>query len=752
MRLRTPLLRFGSDSRLAASALHYGVAVLSTLLALLSTLLIPDVAESSLVLFAAAIMISAWYGGWKPGLVATAFALTVSSYISLRAHAPGEHSFLHLGLFCVVALLICWFNGELRALQDASRRSAANLRSLIANASYGICRCTLQGEIIDVNPAMAAMLGYASPAELSGRSLQDVYTDPQHWTVLADSLRARSGVQGLVVDWKRRDNVPVVVRISGHVVPGANGDGECADLFAEDVTERRALELQLRQSQKMEAVGRLAGGIAHDFNNLLMVISGHAQLMLEHRSVERSLRRSAQEISAASDRAANLVRQLLAFSRQQMLAPKLLDLNEVVTENLKMLTRIIGEDVELVMIPGIEPCLIKADPTQMEQVIMNLAVNARDAMPDGGTLTVEISNVRLDEGYARLHPPVPAGDYVLLAISDTGQGMDVETQAHIFEPFFTTKGTKGTGLGLSTVYGIVKQSGGYIWVYSEPDQGATFKVYLPRVTGAIAADALARAPELIPQAPRGNETVLVVEDEPRLRQLTRTYLEMQGYTVLDAEDGVRALETALGYNGSIDLLLTDLVMPKINGRQLAEQIASVRPGIRVLYMSGYSENVIAHNGTLEYGVTFLQKPFTLYSLSQKLRQALLSPAPKEATMPEARSGPQNNPLAVPRAQRFTLQMPVRYRRAGEQAWHVGTTENISRSGVLFRADDILEPSTLLEMNLVLPVEIAGLAAAEVVCRGEVVRAVEPQQPEVSPALAARILQYHFQHGPHPGNA
>jgi len=752
MRQRTPLLRFRSDSRFPAPVLDYGVAILSTVLALLSTLLIPDVAESRLVVFAVAVMVSAWYGGWKPGLMATAFALTVSLYMSLRGQAVvNNRALLHLGLFCLVAMLICWFNAELRALQNAARRSAANLQSLITNASYGICRCALSGEIIEVNPAMANMLGFTKPEELRGRSLQDLYMDPEHWQGLNDAIQSRQPVHGLIADWRRRDGVPIVARVSGHVVRDLNGNGECCDLFAEDVTERRALEQQLRQSQKMEATGRLAGGIAHDFNNLLMVISGHAQLILESRDLQPEVRRSTQEITSASDRAAGLIRQLLAFSRQQMLAPKLLDLNGVVTENLRLLTRIIGEDIELVMIPDPQPCLVRADPTQMEQVIMNLAVNARDAMPEGGMLTIEIANVRLDEAYARLHPPLSPGDYVMLAISDTGHGMDAETQARIFEPFFTTKGTKGTGLGLSTVYGIVKQSGGYIWVYSEPGHGAMFKMYLPRVTEALASEVQTRV-EVAPQAPRGTETVLVVEDEPKLRNLTRTYLEMQGYKVLEAEDGIRALEIALGHPDVIHLVLTDLVMPKMNGRQLAEQIASVHPEIKVLYMSGYSENVIAHNGTLEPGTMFLQKPFTLYSLSQKLRQALLYQPPKEITMPEARSGPQKTLLSVPRAQRFTLQMPVRYRRPGEHSWHVGTTENISRSGVLFRADDVLEPYTQLEINLVLPVEIAGLAAAEVVCRGEVVRSVQPPAPEGGPALAARILQYHFQHGAQPGNA
>ena len=404
------------------------------------------------------------------------------------------------------------------------------------------------------------------------------------------------------------------------------------ELFAEDVTERRALEQQLRQAQKMEAVGRLAGGIAHDFNNLLTVISGYSEFLLERIGADPALRGPAQEIANAAERATALTRQLLAFSRKQMLAPKVLDLNGVVAENLKMLTRLIGEDIDLVMVPGPDIGAVKADPGQIEQVIMNLAVNARDAMPHGGKLTIETANVTLDDNYARFHAPVKPGDYVMLAISDTGMGMDAETQAHIFEPFFTTKGLKGTGLGLSTVYGIVKQSGGYIWVYSEAGKGTSFKIYLPRVSAT--GEALAAQPALAAseQPSPGHETILLVEDEENLRRLARQSLENQGYNVIDAADGAAAIQISQAHQGPIHLLLTDVIMPGMNGRELANQVSPTRPEMRVLYMSGYTENHIGHNGTLDEGITLLQKPFTLPALKAKVREVLDTPLPQEIQM------------------------------------------------------------------------------------------------------------------------
>jgi len=747
MRVTLPLLRIPPAR---APILRYGVAVLSTTLALIPALLLPNVAESRLAVFAVAVMVSAWYGGWKPGLVATSFALTVSAYFSLS----GQHTttywptIIRLSLFVVVALLICWLNAALRSAQEGLRRSEINFRSLVTNAPYGICRCDSAGQLLHSNPALQNMLGYPA-TELVGRHLGGLYADTHQWFQLADYLRAGEPFNGLIVEWKRKDETPIVVRVSGRAVSdGANG--RVFELYAEDVTERRALEQQLRHSQKMEAVGRLAGGIAHDFNNLLMVILGYSEFLLERVGPEPSLRAPAQEISNAAQRASSLTRQLLAFSRKQMLAPKILDLNGVVTENLKMLNRMIGEDIDLVMVPGADLGAVRADAGQIEQVIMNLAVNARDAMPAGGKLTLETSNVSLDEDYARFHAPLKPGNYVMLAISDTGAGMDAETQSHIFEPFFTTKGTKGTGLGLSTVYGIVKQSGGYIWVYSEQEKGTTFKIYLPRIADKAESPVQVVAPKEVPAAEPGTETILLVEDEANLRYLAGQFLEKQGYRVVEAADGAAAMQIAVAHEGVIHLLLTDVIMPGMNGRELAQRISEIRPNVKVLYMSGYTENVIGHNGMLDAGVRLLQKPFNLRDLKAKVREVLdSSPIPREVAMPvqTAHSAPHGREQFPPsRAQRFQLHLPLKYRQLGEKDWHEGKTRNISRSGMLFEAEDALQPNAVLEINLVLPAEIAGLSPTEVVCRGEIVRTVKAKGETIVPELAARILQYHFQHG------
>ena len=726
MRLKLSLLRTRYISPTRAPILRYGVAVLSIILALIPALLISDVVESRLVVFAVAIMVSAWYGGWKPGLVATSFALTVSAYFSLAAaRVPADYrkAIIHLTLFVFVALLICWFNAALRSAQEGLRYSESDLRSLVTNAPYGICRCDSTGILLDVNTALVTTLGYALSSEMVGRNLANLFADTQQWFTLADYFRTLKRFDGLVAEWMRKDGSSVIVHLSGRAIRGER-NAIFFELFTEDVTERRALEQQLRQAQKMEAVGRLAGGIAHDFNNLLMVISGYCEFLLERIGSDAALRGPVQEIANAAERATALTRQLLAFSRKQMLAPKVVNLNAIVTENLKMLGRMIGEDIDLVMVAGAEIGAARADPGQIEQVIMNLAVNARDAMPHGGTLTIETANVTLDEEYARLHAPVTPGEYVMLAVSDTGVGMDAETQSHIFEPFFTTKGLKGTGLGLSTVYGIIKQSGGYIWVYSEPGKGTSFKIYLPSVSAT--GEAIAAEPTVAAAKPeQALGTILLVEDESSLRRLARQYLENQGYTVLEASDGAAAIEVSNAHSGPIHLLLTDVIMPGMNGRELAHRLSALRPETKVLYMSGYTENAIVHSGTLEEGITLLQKPFTLPTLKAKVREKLFS---------------------LFRAQRFNLHLPLKYRLVGEGDWRKGTTENISRSGMLFWAEEMVAPNAMLEINLVLPAEIAGLSAAEVVCRGEVVRALEPEQPTMSPALAAKILQYHFQHG------
>jgi PAS domain S-box-containing protein len=754
MRVKLPRLsafraRYFPPAR--APILRYGVAILSVILALIPALLLSDLVESRLVVFAVAIMVSAWYGGWKPGLVATSFALTVSAYFSLaagRTEAEYRKAIIHLILFVFVAVLICSFNAALRAAQEALLRSEINFRSLVTNAPYGICRCDSAGILLSMNPAMVSLLGYASQSELTGRNLASLYTDSQGWFAVADSLRNEERFNNFVADWMRKDGSSVMVRLSGRTIRDPHNT-TFFEFFAEDVTERRALELQLRQAQKMEAIGRLAGGIAHDFNNLLMVISGYSEFLLERIGPNPAVRGPAQEISNAATRATSLTRQLLAFSRQQMLTPKVFDLNAVVTESSRMLDRLIGEDIDLVILPDTDLGMVKADPGQIEQVIMNLAVNARDAMPKGGELKIETANVSLDNSYARLHAPVEPGNYVMLAISDTGAGMDAELQSHIFEPFFSTKGPKGTGLGLSTVYGIIKQSGGYIWVDSEPGKGTTFKVYLPRVDEA-AQSTLPEAALSPQKTVRGHETILVVEDEDTVLRLAREYLQMQGYNLLEAADGEAALQLSAAHKGPIHLLLTDIIMPGITGRELANQLSRTRPEMKVLYMSGYTENVVGHNGLLDSGVVLLQKPFSLPTLRAKVREVLDTATPPEvlvsAQSAQAQPVTMRNSISASRAQRFKLQLPLKYRPLGQAGWLAGTTENISRSGLLFRAEETIAPNVQLEISLVLPAEIAGLSDAEVLCRGEVVRAIDAEGPTLHPALAAKILQYHFQHG------
>jgi PAS domain S-box-containing protein len=708
-----------------APILGYGVAVFSTILALIPALLLSGVVESRLAIFAVAIMVSAWYGGWRPGLAATAFAVTVSAYFSViaaRAPADYEKAIVHLTLFVVVALLICWFNAGLRAAQNSLRQSENNFRSLVNYAPYGICRCNSASILLDANLALVKILDYGSSSELVGRHLANLYADTQQWFDLADHFRSLKPFHGLVTEWVRRNGSSVMVRLSGRAIC-SQASAIFFELFIEDMTGQRELEQQLRHAQKMEAVGRLAGGIAHDFNNLLMVISGYCEFLTERIGSSSTLQTSVQEIANASERATSLTRQLLAFSRKQMLDPKVLDLNAVLTRNIKMLRRMIGEDINLVLKDGSEIGAVKADAGQIEQVIMNLAVNARDAMPHGGDLTIETANVTCDEAYARLHAPLTLGEYVMLTIRDTGVGMDADTQLRIFEPFFTTKGLKGTGLGLSTVYGIIQQSGGHIQVSSEPNKGTTFRIYLPRVGST--PQATGPEPAVISEKPKQVlETILLVEDESSLRSLSRQYLENQGYTVLEASDGAAAITLSNMYSKPIHLLLTDVVMPGVNGRELARLICAVRPETRVLYMSGYTEHALAQNGILEEGIVLLQKPFTLSTLRIEVREKLST---------------------VSRAKRFNLHIPLKYRLVGERVWSKATTENISRSGLLFRAERIIQPQTQLEINLVLPEEISGLSTAEVICRGEVVRTI-PEPPTMNAALAAKILRYEFPPG------
>jgi signal transduction histidine kinase/CheY-like chemotaxis protein len=418
-----------------------------------------------------------------------------------------------------------------------------------------------------------------------------------------------------------------------HVLRDSGGRPRQLRGLTVDLTERKRAEValresenQLRQAQKMEAVGQLAGGIAHDFNNLLMVIQGDSDLIRRKIPEDHPLRRNVDGIREASQQAAALTRQLLAFSRKQVLAPKVLDLNGIVGGMQAMLQRLLGETIHLVFVPRPDLGYVKADPGQLEQVIMNLVVNARDAMPDGGRLTMETGHLELDTATALGHGEATAGHYVALAVTDTGTGMDAATRARLFEPFFTTKEPgRGTGLGLSTVYGIVRQSGGHIWVHSEPGQGTTLKICLP----VVAEEPEREAPplEAVGGGRRGAETVLLVEDAPRVREVVREILEMNGYRVLEAKHGQDAIELTERHKGSIQLMVTDVVMPQMSGRELAQHLARTRPDMRVLFMSGYTDNAIVRHGVLEPGTAFLSKPFTPDALAAKVREVLDAPRP-----------------------------------------------------------------------------------------------------------------------------
>jgi PAS domain S-box-containing protein len=509
---------------------------------------------------------------------------------------------------------------ERKRADEALRVSEGRARALFDTVHLIVLGLDAHGSVDYVNPFFLQLTGYTREETLGQPWIERFLPKGQQDHMLGvfldlveqgfhphyqNSIVTRSGEERMIA-WNNT------------VLRDAQGRPTGTLSIGEDITEQHRLEEQFRQAQKMEAVGRLAGGVAHDFNNLLTVITSYSALMLEDLGPTDPRREDLNEILRAATGAAGLTRQLLAFSRQQVLEPRVLDLNEVVGAAGKMLQRVIGEDVELVTVLSPDLGWVKADPGQIEQVIMNLAVNARDAMPDGGKLTIETANAELDDAYARHHPPVSPGEFVLLSVSDTGIGMDELTRARLFEPFFTTKEKgKGTGLGLATVYGIVKQSAGFIWVYTELGHGTTFKIYLPRVHEDPVAAQPAASTEV-----RGSETIVVAEDAEGVRAVVQNVLRRNGYTVLPAPDGQTALDLVATHPEPIHLLITDVIMPGMSGRQLADRLREMRPGLKVLFVSGYTDDAIIRHGMLEPGIVFLQKPFTPESLTRKVREVL----------------------------------------------------------------------------------------------------------------------------------
>ncbi|MGZ7057788.1 MAG: PAS domain-containing hybrid sensor histidine kinase/response regulator [Candidatus Angelobacter sp.] len=504
--------------------------------------------------------------------------------------------------------------------EQALRQSEEKYRELFEHATYGIFRSRVDGALLDVNPALVAMLGYSSKEELLTRNLiRDIYEEPADRKSILDSYGSSGRVSGSEVNWKRKDGNIIVVRISGRAFRRQDGSFSHFEVIVEDITERRSLEAQFRQAHKMEAVGLLAGGISHDFNNLLMVILANSDLLLA-KNLPAAQHRYIEQIKAATDRASQLTRQLLAFSRKQVLYPTVLDPNEIVHDVGKILQRLIGEDVRVLLELETGLGSIRADRGQIEQILMNLATNARYAMPSGGKFTIRTTNAELGNADVARFPYVKAGPYIRLSVIDTGVGMSEEVRARIFEPFFTTKPQgRGTGLGLSIVYGIVKQSGGYVWVSSTPGNGTTFDIYLPRVEDA--AQPLAPESEVQVECLRGTETILLLEDEDALREVMCELLTASGYEVLQAGTGKQAVEIAKQYKKSISLTISDVVLPDMIGPSAIARVRASHPEMQVLYVSGYAEVPVAQQLIAE-GAILLQKPLSRGDLLRKVDEML----------------------------------------------------------------------------------------------------------------------------------
>ena len=505
--------------------------------------------------------------------------------------------------------------------KDITERKQAEetYRNIFLNSQIGLFRTNMHtGLMLDANDAVAQFLGYQDRASLLAEpfNIAERYVDPEDRKKMVSLLQAKGEFQNFEAKFRRNDNSTILIRFSARLVK----DKGWLEGVSEDITERTALEAQLQQAQKMESVGRLAGGVAHDFNNMLGVILGHAEMALMKIDPTHPIHNDLTEILKAGEHSADLTRQLLAFARKQTVAPKVLDLNATVEGMLKMLKRLIGEDIHLNWQPEANLWPVNVDPSQIDQIMANLCVNARDAISGVGKMTIETGNIIIDEEYCVAHAGIVPGEYVQIAVSDNGCGMDKEILAHIFEPFFTTKGvSEGTGLGLATVYGAVKQNNGFINAYSEPGQGTTFTIYLPRYAGKARRVRTEGTP--IP-AQRGQELILIVEDEPAILEIATTMLEMQGYTVLAASTPGEAIRLARENKGDIHLLITDVVMPEMNGRDLAKNLLSLYPNLKRMFMSGYTANVIAHHGVLDEGVYFIQKPFSIKELAAMVRKAL----------------------------------------------------------------------------------------------------------------------------------